>query len=76
MGHYQRIRDLPDDHELTQKRLAARLRRPQTQYVRYEQGYRDIPSDILIALADLYGTSTDYILGRTDDPRFSGAKGK
>ena len=43
---------------------------------RYEQGYRDIPSDILIALADLYGTSTDYILGRTDDPRFSGAKGK
>lgn len=44
----------------------------QTQYFRYEQGYRDIPSDILIALADLYGTSTDYILGRTDDPRFSG----
>ena len=41
-----------------------------------QQGYRDIPSDILIALADLYGTSTDYILGRTDDPRFSGAKGK
>ena len=48
----------------------------QTQYFRYEQGYRDIPSDILIALADLYGTSTDYILGRTNDPRFSGAKGK
>lgn len=55
---------------------AARLRMTQTQYFRYEQGYRDIPSDILIALADLYGTSTDYILGRTDDPRFSGAKGK
>ena len=73
---YKRIRDLREDHDLTQRQLAARLRMTQTQYFRYEQGYRDIPSDILIALADLYGTSTDYILGRTDDPRFSGAKGK
>ena len=40
---------------------------PQPQYFRYEQGYRDIPTDILIALADLYKTSTDYILGRTDN---------
>ena len=76
MGYYKRIRDLREDHDLTQRQLAARLRMTQTQYFRYEQGYRDIPSDILIALADLYGTSTDYILGRTDDPRFSGAKGK
>ena len=74
MGYYKRIRDLREDHD--QRQLAARLRMTQTQYFRYEQGYRDIPSDILIALADLYGTSTDYILGRTDDPRFSGAKGK
>ena len=70
MGYYKRIRDLREDHDLTQRQLAARLRMTQTQYFRYEQGYRDIPSDILIA------TSTDYILGRTDDPRFSGAKGK
>ena len=76
MGYYKRIRDLREDHALPQRQLAARLRMTQTQYFRYEQGYRDIPSDILIALADLYGTSTDYILGRTDDPRFSGAKGK
>ena len=76
MGYYKRIRDLREDHDLTQRQLAARLRMTQTQYFRYEQGYRDIPSDILIALTDLYGTSTDYILGRTDDPRFSGAKGK
>ena len=65
MGYYKRIRDLREDHDLTQRQLAARLRMTQTQYFRYEQGYRDIPSDILIALADLYGTSTDYILGRT-----------
>ena len=53
MGNYKRIRDLREDHDLTQRQLAARLRMTQTQYFRYEQGYRDIPSDILIALADL-----------------------
>ena len=41
----------------------------QPQYNRYEQGYRDIPSDILISLADLFDTSVDYLLERTDDPR-------
>ena len=76
MGYYIRIRDLREGDDLSRRQLAARLRMAQTQYFRYEQGYRDIPSDILIALADLYGTSTDYILGRTNDPRFSGAKGK
>lgn len=70
MGYYKRIRDLREDHDLTQRQLAAKLHMTQTQYFRYEQGYRDIPSDVLIALADLYHTSTDYILGRTDDPRF------
>ena len=76
MSYYRRIRDLREDHDLTQRQIAEKLHMSQPQYFRYEQGYRDIPSDILIALADLYGTSTDYILGRTDDPRFSGAKGK
>ena len=71
-GYYRRIRDLREDHDLTQRQLAAKLGMTQTQYFRYEQGYRDVPSDILIALADLYQTSTDYILGRTDDPRFFG----
>lgn len=69
MAHYKRIRDLREDHDLTQRQLAAKLQMTQPQYFRYEQGYRDIPSDILIRLADLYQTSTDYILGRTDDPR-------
>ena len=69
MAYYKRIRDLREDHDLTQRQLAAQLQMTQTQYFRYEQGYRDIPSDILIRLADLYQTSTDYILGRTDDPR-------
>ena len=44
MGYYKRIRDLREDHDLTQRQLAARLRMTQTQYFRYEQGYRDIPA--------------------------------
>lgn len=69
MAYYKRIRDLREDADLTQRQVAAFLQMSQPQYFRYEQGYRDIPTDILIALAELYKTSTDYILGRTDDPR-------
>jgi len=69
LGYYKRIRGLREDHDLTQRQVAEMLHMPQPQYFRYEQGYRDIPTDILLALADLYKTSTDYILGRTNDPK-------
>ena len=69
MAQYQRIRDLREDHDLTQRALAEMLGMPQPQYNRYERGLRDIPTDILIRLADLYHTSTDYLLGRTNDMR-------
>lgn len=69
MPCYRRIRELREDHDLTQRQLAEILNMPQPQYFRYEQGYRDIPTDILIRLADLYKTSTDYLLGRTDNPK-------
>ena len=68
MGYYKRIRDLREDHDLTQRQVAEFLKIPQPQYYRYESGYRDIPTDMLISLADFYNTSVDYILGRTDDP--------
>ena len=68
MAYYKRIRELREDHDLTQRQIAAILNITQPQYFRYEQGYRDIPTDILITLADLYKTSTDYILGRTNYP--------
>lgn len=68
MAYYRRIRELREDHDLTQAAVSRHLGMKQPQYFRYEQGYRDIPSDILIQLADLYETSTDYILGRTNDP--------
>lgn len=68
MAHYRRICDMREDHDLTQRQLAAMLHMPQPQYNRYERGLRDIPTDILIQLADIFDTSTDYLLGRTDDP--------
>lgn len=67
MGYYKRIRDLREDNDMTQQQVAEYLKMKQPQYSRYEKGYRDIPSDILIALADLYNTTTDYILERTDN---------
>lgn len=69
MAHYKRIRDLREDHDMTQADVAKYLNMKQPQYFRYENGTRDVPSDILISLAKLYNTSTDYILGLTDNPK-------
>ena len=66
VNYYPRIRDLREDSDLTQTDIAKLLSMKQSQYCRYEKGYRDIPTDILIKLADFYKTSTDYILGRTN----------
>ncbi len=63
---YRRIRDLREDSDLRQKDLAEYLRCSQVCYSHYEMGKRDIPTDVLIRLADFYRTSTDYLLGRTD----------
>ena len=67
MACYKRIRELRQDSDMTQKQVADYLGMKQPQYNRYERGFRDIPTDVLIALADLYKTSTDYILGRVDE---------
>ena len=61
---YKRIRDLREDHDLTQKQLAKILNCSQQVYSNYELGQRDIPTAILIKLADYYNVTTDYILGR------------
>ena len=58
MAYYPRLRDMREDHDLTQQKLAEYLGMPQPQYFRYEQGLRDIPTDILIQLAKLYNTTT------------------
>ena len=63
---YRRIRDLREDHDLTQKQVAQILGMSQTGYSKYETGENDIPTAVLIKLADLYQTSVDYLLGRTE----------
>ena len=63
---YKRIRSLREDRDLTQKQLAEMLGMSQTGYSKYETGENDIPTHILIKLADFYKTTTDYILDRTD----------
>lgn len=63
---YRRIRDLREDADLTQTDLALYLKCSQVCYSNYELGKRDIPTEVLSALADFYQTSTDYLLGRTN----------
>ena len=66
---FQRIRDLREDRDLTQKQVATVRNCSQQVYSNYELGQRDLPTAVLLALADYYGVSTDYILGRTDNPK-------
>lgn len=63
---YRRIRNLREDRDLTQKQVAQMLGMSQTGYSKYETGENDIPTAVLIKLADFYHTSTDYLLGRSD----------
>ena len=66
---FKRIRDLREDHDLTQKALSSILNCSQQVYSNYELGQRDIPTDILIRLSKFYEVSVDYILGLTDNPK-------
>ena len=65
---YEHIRSLREDRDLSQKEIAAILGMSQTGYSKYETGENDIPTQILIKLAEYYNTTTDYLLGRTDEP--------
>ena len=66
---YKRIRDLREDKDLKQEDLAKTLNCTQACYSNYENGKRDIPTDVLNALADFYNVSIDYLLGRTNEKR-------
>lgn len=61
-----RVRDLREDSDKTQKELAQHLQIHQTTYSDYELGQLNIPVPVLHKLADLYGVSIDYLLGRTN----------
>ena len=67
--YFPRLKDLREDHDLVQKEVAAYLNIDQRVYSNYETGKRDIPVRYVVALADFYKTSTDYILGRTNNSK-------
>ncbi|MBR5451995.1 MAG: helix-turn-helix transcriptional regulator [Clostridia bacterium] len=63
---YRRIRDLREDKDLNQTEVAKMLGMSQTGYSKYETGENDIPTAVLIKLANFYSTSIDYLLDQTD----------
>lgn len=66
--HYRRLRDLREDHDLTQDQLVAALGLNKTTYTNYEQGKREIPFALVIRLAKQYNVSIDYIAELADMP--------
>lgn len=69
--YFQRLRDLREDSDMNQTQIAEILFTSQTVYSRYERGARTIPVEHLLILADFYGVSTDYILGRTNNKKLN-----
>lgn len=66
---YQKIRDLREDKDLTQTQIAKILNCSQRIYSNYERGEVDIPTQVLIKLAEFHETSVDFLLGLTDEKR-------
>jgi len=65
---YERVEELRKNAKLTQAAVGKMLGISTRGYTHYEKGDRDIPSGILIQLADFYNVTIDYLLGRTDEP--------
>ena len=66
--YFQRLKDLREDRDMKQADVAKLLGIQQTVYSRYERGFQNVPIEHLLKLADFYNVSTDYILGRTNNP--------
>ena len=67
MKMYQRIRDLREDADLTQKKIAKILNCSQQSYSDYETGTGNVPTDMIVRIAKLHKTTTDYVLGLTNE---------
>ncbi len=66
--YYCRLKDLREDHDLTQQQLVDYLHMHKTTYTNYEQGKREIPFELVIRLAKLYNVSIDFIAGLKPTP--------
>lgn len=73
---YHRIKDLREDADLTQVEISRQLNISQRAYSHYENGTRDIPTNILISIADFYNVSIDYLLERTNNKQLQNNKPK
>lgn len=73
---YKRIRDLREDKDLSQREMGEILSCSQRVYSNYERGELDLPTEILIKIADFHKVSTDYILNRTDNPEMNTEENK
>ncbi|WP_122790639.1 helix-turn-helix domain-containing protein [Intestinibacillus sp. Marseille-P6563] len=65
--YFQRLKDLREDADLTQRDVAEMLHLNREVYRRYEKGEREIPVWAVIQLAQFYGVTTDYLLGLTNE---------
>ena len=61
MPYYRRLRDLREDHDLTQTQLVEKLNMHKTTYTNYEQGKRDLPLSVAIKIAKFYSVTLDYL---------------
>lgn len=68
---FRRIRNLREDHDMKQREVASFLNCSQQVYSNYELGQRDIPTETLIKLSQLYNVSVDYILEISNNPEIS-----
>lgn len=66
---YKRLKELREDHDLTQAQISKYLNMSQTGYSKYETAENDVPTKILIELAKFYNTSVDYLLELTNDTK-------
>ena len=71
-----RLRGLRKGKDLNQTQIAAVLRISQRGYSKYETGENDIPTQVLLRLADFYGVSVDYLLGRDESPAAQPPRGR
>lgn len=69
MGHYQRLKDLKEDFDLTQKQVADIISVSVNHYGKYERGETDLPFEKAIILANYYNVSLDYLAGRTNNKK-------
>ena len=64
-----RLKDLREDHDYTQKQIADAIGITQRKYSYIETGVQQLTAEVLVSLARFYGVSVDYLLGETDEPR-------